>query len=358
MIEEDERAAALLQEEIDNFGSARSIDIEVIKKLPEGEGGLLDFLIVSQPVAPAALPDVIALPLSDAALAASKGLLQPLDAFADPYLLDDFNPFLQGAVRTKQGWFAVPFTVWFEHLAFQPSALTDPPLSWPIILDARATYAFPAAGPEGVLPDALLIHYLSSVPPGEDPVRNEGALHRTLTFYQTARASGLIDSSVTQAVTADDVWPRVVQGAVALADTTSTLWLTDRNQAILLRFGPLPTADGRPRYIGHGWAYAIVAADEQRQVLSADLIEQLTAAEFLAQWGLTAHRLPARRSALAIWPADSYATFATEALESATPLPAWITDIAFTRSLHRAIIDVLSGAADVDTAVQTAIQSW
>ncbi len=358
MIEADDQATTLLQQTLDSFGSTHGVTIEVIRKLPEGEGGLLDFLIASQPAAPATLPDIIALPLPDIAIAANKGLLQPLDTLVDPRLLDDFNLFLQGAIRTDQGWFAVPFTVWFEHLAFQPSGLTDPPISWPIILDARATYAFPAAGPEGILPDALLTHYLSSVPPGEEPVRNERALRRALTFYQTARASGLVDSSVTQAATAADTWPRIVQGAVTLADTTSTLWLTDRDHATLLRFGPLPTADGRPRYIGRGWVYAIVTADEQRQALSAQLIEQLTTPDFLAKWGLAAHRLPARRSALAIWPPDSYTTFAAEALESATSQPAWIADAAFTRSLHRAMVDVLSGVANVDTAVQTAMQSW
>lgn len=358
MVLENEEAASQFQEAVERFSAEQGIEIEIVIKAPEGEGGLLDFLVASQPVAPAILPDLIALPLVDADIAASKGLLQPIDSLIDPALVDDLFPFAQATARTEEGWYALPFVAAVEHLAFQPSAISDPPLNWTILFETQATYAFPAAGPDALLTDALLIHYLSSVPPGEAPVRNEGALRRLLGFYQAARADALLDSSTSQASTAAGTWPRVLQGAVVLANTTSRLWLQDRQQATLLRFGPVPTADSSPRYIAHGWAFAIVTADEERQQLCAQLIEQLMTPEFLASWSLAANYLPSRRSALNAWPADNYTAFANDALSTAIRTPDWTADTTFTRSLHRAALDVITGVANVDTALTTAVQTW
>ncbi len=355
---ENEEATNQLRETVARFGADQVLETEIVVKTSAEEGGLLDFLMVSQPVAPAILPDIIVLPLDGAEIASSKGLLQPLDNLIDPSLISDLFPFAQTVARTDQGWYALPFVASVEHLAFQPSAISDPPLNWVILFETQATYAFPAAGPDAVLPDAILIHYLSTVNDGEDPVRNEAALRRLLSFYQTARADALLDSSTAQARTAADTWPRVLQGAVVLAHTTSQLWLRDRQQATLLRFGPVPTADSSPRYIAHGWAFAIVTADEERQALAARLIERLLAPDFLARWSLAAHYLPTRRSALAAWPASNYTAFANDALTAAVRPPEWTSDASFVRSLHRAALDVIMGVANVDTALKTATETW
>lgn len=358
MAQVTEASSGLLRQSVEDFGAEQGIETEIIVKTSANEGGLLDFLVVSQPVAPAILPDIIVLPLDGAEIAATKGLLQPLDDLIDPALSADLFPFAQAVARTDQGWYAVPFVASVEHLAFQPSAISDPPLNWVILFETQATYAFPAAGPESRLPDAILIHYLSTVKAGEDPVRNEAALRRLLSFYQTARAAALLDGSTAQAGTPADTWPRVLQGAVVMADTTSQLWLRDRQQATLLRPGPIPTADSSPRYIAHGWAFAIVTADENRQAMCARLIERLLAPDFLASWSLVAHYLPTRRSALAAWPDDNFTAFANDALTTAVRPPAWTSDTAFIRSLHRAALDVIMGVANVETASKTAIESW
>lgn len=358
MVMESGAAADQLRQMVTRFGDEEGTEIEIIVKTSADEGGLLDFLMVSQPVAPAILPNLIALPLDGAEVAASKGLLQPLEKLVNPNLAADLFPFARTVARTDHGWYALPFVASVEHLAFQPSAIGDPPLNWDILLETQATYAFPAAGAETTLPDAVLIHYLSTVRPEEDPLRNEAALRRLLGLYQTARANTLLDSSTAQAGSAADTWPRVLQGGVVMADTTSQLWLRDRQQATLLRFGPVPTADSTPRYIAHGWAFAIVSADEERQALCIRLIERLMAPDFLSRWSLAAHYLPTRRSALAAWPSDNYTAFAADALDTATRPPTWTSDATFIRSLHRAALDVIMGVVNVETALQTAVASW
>ncbi|MCO6450390.1 MAG: extracellular solute-binding protein [Caldilineales bacterium] len=357
MVLDTPEATDALQGTIDAFTAESGVTVDVIAKPPRGEGGLLDFLAASYPVAPGILPDVIALPFTDAELAADADYLQPLNSLLSSELQDDLFPFAQDIARRGEARLAIPFAANFEHLGFQLSAVSEPPVDWQVVLDSGVTYAFPAGGNEAVLTDALLVHYLSSLGAETNP-RNEQALRRTLTFYDEARKRGLIDVSTTRSDNAAATWQRVLQGQVEMAHTASDLWLGDREQATILRFGPIPTADSTPRAIARGWAYAIVTADEERQALSANLIERLMAPEALAEWSVTAERLPTRRAALARWPGGNYTLFAGETLESATRPPDWAADTVLVRSLHRAMIDILNGATDIESAVRTAVESW
>ena len=357
MVLDSAESSAALQDTIDAFSAETGVSVDVIPKLPRGEGGLLDFLAASYPVAPGILPDIIALPLTDAEIAADSDYLQPLNSLLSSDLQKDLFPFAQTIARRGEALLAIPFVANFEHLGFQLSAVSEPPVDWQVVLDTGVTYAFPAGGNEAVLTDALLVHYLSALGNETDP-RNEQALRRTLDFYDQARKLGLIDFSTIRADNAAATWQRALQGEVEMAHTESNLWLADREQARILRFGPIPTADGTPRAIARGWAYAIVTADEERQALSANLIERLMAPDALAAWSLAAERLPTRRAALAQWPTDNYTLFATETLESAVRPPAWAYDTVLIRSLHKAMTDILSGTTDVDSAVAQAVASW
>lgn len=357
MLLDDPEAARLIQNTIQSFGVDNNIDIDIVIKLPTGPAGLLDSLSKTYPVAPAALPDLIALPLRDAASAAEQNLLQPLNGLLPDDLPGDLYPFANHFLASPESWYALPFAADFEHLAFQPSTLSDIPLNWDVILESKARYAFPAGGPEATLPDAVLIHYLSATTTNTLD-RDEAALRKLLTFYEVGRDTGVINANLTQAASAADTWTSALQGDVDLAHTTASLWLRDRSQATILRFGPIPTADSSPRAIAHGWAFALVTADPTRQALAAQLITLLMEPDTLAAWTLTAHQLPSRRSALALWPSDDYTAFAGETLEKAILSTALTPDADFSRSVHRAVIDVLSGKADAETALQTAIATW
>lgn len=271
----------------------------------------------------------------------------------------DLYPFAQESARSQEVWHSVPFTADFEHLAFQPSALSDLPLNWSTILESQATYAFPAGGPEATLTDALLLHYLSAIGEAGDSIRDEEALRLTLEFYEVLAANDLIDGHTLQASHPDDTWPRALQGDTVLAHTSAHLWLRDQDQATTLRYGPVPTADSKPRYIPHGWTYAIVTADPGDQALAAQLIERLVATDTLGIWSQAAKRLPATRSALTLWTESDFTLFAAEALEVASRRPLlMLDDVDFTRAVHHAMLEVLSGDTDAITATNTAVEDW
>lgn len=347
-----------LQERLHAFATTHDLAVEIVLKPETGEAGITAFLNSAAAVAPTILPDVVALPLSDVTDAAAQGLIQPLDGLLPEHRQEDVFPFARDRTETGGRWFGVPFVVSFEHLAFQPAALSDPPVGWNIILSNKAVYAFPTGSGTDILADGPIIHYLSAVPPGEAPERNLKALELTLAFYEAVRRAGLIDSNSLQAATAAVTWQELLQGTVGLAHTTSTLWLRDRGQAGALRFGPIPTADSKPRHLGRGWAYAIVADDPERRRLAGLLIENLTDPDFLTVWTQAVHRLPAHRPVLERWPPDGYVVFAHEALTTAIPPPAWLDDTDFVQALRRAMMDVLTGVSNVETAKRTATSSW
>ncbi|HEY53467.1 MAG TPA: hypothetical protein G4N94_08430, partial [Caldilineae bacterium] len=69
--------------------------------------------------------------------------------------------------------------------------------------------------------------------------------------------------------------------------------------------------------------------------------------------------LSATRSALAFWPENDFTLFATEALEVASRQSLLtLTDTDFTRTVHQAMLAVLSGEMDAITAASAASENW
>ena len=343
---------------ISAFEQEKGVKVEIIPKLPRGEGGLLDALSKTKPVAPSVLPDIVALPFQDVPIAVNEDLLQPLDTLFPAATTEDYYPFALHAGQAEGSWMAMPFAANFEHLAFQPAALSDPPVSWNIILSSATQYTFPAGGSDSAWTDALLLHYLSTVPEGETPQRNKQALRRQLDFYEGLFRGGFVDASILQISSPKGSWEQALQGAAPLAETTASLWLSQREEATFLRFGPTPTQDGQARYIIHGWAYALITADETHQALSIELISKLIETQTLADWSFQAHVLPARRTALHKWPADDFRDFTNEAMEKGSLMPEFTQDEEMAKSVHQAARAVLSGEMDADEAWRQAIKDW
>ncbi len=347
-----------LMETIAAFEQEKGIDVNVIPRLPSGKDGMLDALSITKPVAPSQLPDIVALPFQDVPTAVDSDLLQPLTDLFPENILEDSYPFAQQAGKVDDVWMAIPFAANFEHLSFQPAVLSEPPVNWEIVLASGSKYAFAVGGPDSVWTDALLLHYLSAVPSGESPDRNGKALKTQLAFYEALYQGGQVDESILQIDDPKSSWERALQGAAPLAETTAHLWLAQRGETTFLRFGPTPSADGQARYLIHGWAYALITADENRQALAVDLINRLVSVQTLADWSYQSFVLPVRRSSLKQWPADDFRAFSDEALEEGFLMPAFTQDEKMARAVHQAAQSVLSGEKSADEAWQEAINAW
>jgi len=90
--------------------------------------------------------------------------------------------------------------------------------------------------------------------------------------------------------------------------------------------------------------------------LAARLIEWLMTPENLGAWSQAAGRLPTRRTALDLWPDDAYRQFLREGLERAYYLPPVVGYDRLSRSLQRAVEEVLTGVATPEDAAARATQ--
>jgi ABC-type glycerol-3-phosphate transport system substrate-binding protein len=304
------------------------------------------------------LPDVITLSGEDLAVAQRAGLLQPLNDLLPPDLQSDFYPFALAEGRFDDELLAVQFDADIEHTAVNSRRLPAVPRTWDDIEESAASYVFPT-GSEGNPGDAFLIQYLGAG--GQIGGRNapfvldDGALFAVLSFYEQGRRRGLISTSVLGLDTAEATWPQIAAGRADIAHVLASRYLAERAQHPELQFGPVPTQEDTSAVVSRGWTLALVAEDPERQAAASRLMEALLDPELNSRWALASHRLPTRRSALALWDQDDpYVPFLHWHLEAAVAHPAGASYVEAARRLAEAQRAVLSGTESAQEATEQA----
>lgn len=356
---DENEAGRILTAQLETFQEANpTVRVRPVLKAPHGKGGLLDFLLNAQKVAPTVLPDLVALNSEDLAVAMRAGLLQPLNSLLSDDLLSDLYPFATEVGKWDDNLYAVQFEADIEHLAVNSDRVQAPPRSWAELLATDYTYIF-ATGSENNPGDAFLIQYKAAGGQlgqrSSSFVLNAEALLSVLEFYSQGRASGIIPPTVLSLASTEDLWSVFSDGQADLAHVLASRYLSERTRLPNLGFGPVPTMDGRPATISRGWTLAIVTADPARQAAAARLIEALLAVEVNGAWTQAAHRLPTRRSALDLWnQEDPYVSFLRWQLEAAVYHASGESFLKAAPVLARAQRDVLSGTLTPREAVERA----
>lgn len=338
------------------------IGVRPVLKAPYGKGGILDFLRTARAAAPGVLPDLVTIDTTELPAAVQYGLLQPLDNLLSSELRDDLFPFAVSVGQFGRQWLAVQFQADLEHLVYRTAELPRPPSTWAELLAGKARYIFPAAGREGVVNDATLIQYLSAGgkvdPTTHQLTLEEQPLRELLNFYRQGRLRKVIPAQVLTLDSIEACWAAYLSGTEAtMSNALASRYLAERALLRDTGFAPLPSRDGRVATVTRGWALAIVTTDPARQKAAARFIEWLLLPEHNAAWTQAAGRLPARRSALAVWGTeDDYYIFLRWQLESAAFRPGGSSYMDTGTRLQRAVSDVLAGQATPDEAVKKALE--
>src|SRR5512139_3221972 len=115
---EDNAAYQILQRQLDEFAQTpNGTPSQIIVKQDRGLGGLLDLLRTASPVAPAVLPDIIALDAADLETAARSGLIQPIGPLLPAELIDDLYPFARDLGSYNGELYGVVYSADLEHVA-------------------------------------------------------------------------------------------------------------------------------------------------------------------------------------------------------------------------------------------------
>lgn len=356
-------AARILRQQIEAFGAQQpDATITIAAKKDSGPGGLLDLLRAASPVAPAVLPDIIALSDADLAIAAREGLIQPLDDWLDPQTETGLFTFARNAARIDGKRMGMPFVADFDHIVFAANRLDTRAVVWSELISDTMPYPFSFVQ-AGHVSDAVLADYGTL---GGTIINSEGqpaltldALTRLLTLYHTARVAGVVPTASQNWAGPDSAWIAFRTSDMPLALVRASRYLRARAGGLSLGFASMPSIDGRPtRPIGRSWNLAIVTRDPRRQAIAAALIAYLCEPDNAAAWTQAQNVLPAASEALERWnPSGGYAVFARGELSQAAEPPSPAAIEAISPAFLAAIRDVLAGRATPTAAAEAAVES-
>jgi len=352
----DDPAGSLLRDRLEEFQSRNpNVIIETRTKSETGPGGLLDSLVTSSAAAPAALPDLIALPRDVLEAAALKGLLLPYDSLTVSLDDPDWYPFAHDLAYIQDDIYGLPFAGDAMVQVYHTEQITEPLQSWSSVIEVGQTLLFPAASEQAYF---TLLQYLSNGGVVQDqqgrPALSSTELTEVLAFYQSAVQAGVMpENTLSQLQTDAQVWEAFTQTPAAQIVTWTSSYLDRQSPEISL--AAVPTPYGEAYTLASGWVWALVGRDDQKRRLAVDLAEFLTDSQYLAVWSQAAGYLPARPSALADWSAETRQPILSEIANSARLLPPTDVRASLQAPLGQATIAVLKNQSDPVTAAQAAV---
>ena len=353
-------AGEILRQRLDEFTRQRpDVEIQVRVKALSGPGGLLDSLSAASAAAPLAMPDVVALPRNLLETAALKGLLRPINDLTEALEAPDWYDYAHQLSRLQDSAFGLPFAGDALVLVYRPGKISVPPAGWAAALEMRSALLFPAADP-------LALFTIAQYQAGGGEIRDaEGRpflqaeqLGVVLDFYMQAEQAGLMPYWLTQYQSDEQIWQSFLDEHADMAITWSSRYFTTvystTNGIPDVAFAPLPTYTGQPFTLATGWVWALASPNSDQRILSMELAEFLSDADFLANWTEALGYLPPRSNALGGWSSIDIQPLVSQVAGSAQLYPSTDISTPLGNALQQAVIQVLKKQVDPLTAAQAA----
>lgn len=308
-------------------------------------------------VAPAILPDLIALPVELLPEAAAQELIIPLNPYLSPAMMDALFPAAAEMGMVNEQRFGYPFALTnLTHLVYNRNVISGTvPLQWSdFVTGTENTLVFPV---QGRLSAYLgLQFYLATggrlLNEAGQPDLQVEALTEALTQLSQGRG-GLAPSIGID--TQDVAWQLYEAGGIG------SIWLTAEHflgQPFVSQSNGYAAAPGPEESLvpfTSGWVWLISTPDPAKRGLAAELLAFLVEPENLGQWSSASNIPPARRDALASWSRDlTYRNFLSGQLEVAQPFPissnSQLMDV-----LGDAVLEVLTTSTSPQAIAEEAI---
>ena len=331
--------------------------IQIITKKEHGAGGLLDLLTAASPIAPAVLPDIIALDTTDLATAARSGLLQPIDALLPADLAADLYPFAHDLGSIDGKMYGIVYSADFEHLAINTTVIKTAPAKWS---DLTQRYIFSVHDEVRGVSDAVLSQYFAAggtlVNANQQPALDQDTLTQLLGLYQQAQHNNVLASNTLDLTNDAEAGAVFLSSNSGAGNVSASLYMSVAQSLPDLKFAALPTIDQPAPPIARGWTLAIVTREPRRQITALKFIDAWLSPEYSGVWTQAANVLPGRVSALQQWDQKNpYTAFISDQLQRATAAPSAAIMNVVGPALRKAIDDVLAGRATPIDAAQAAV---
>lgn len=341
------------------------LNVEVVVKKASGKGGVLDFLRTAREVAPSILPDVAIINAADLDQAFSEDLVRPLDDRLDRAIVQDLLSAARRMGTIDEALVGLPLGMDMQHIIYNTQVFTETaPMLWTDIISQNTRYLFPAKGVNGQVNDATLAQYLSAggrlIDEQGNPKIDDSVLRTVLTTYQKAREAGLIDSTLADISTLEELWPLYGERQAGLVQVSVRQYLLERESLLNADYGPIPvqTLESTPISIVHGWVLVLVTEDEARQQAALTLIETFLATQTIVTWNRINQTIPTRDSAFQELAGDDpYWVFLRNQLNNAQPEPRVRDYELIGRLLQQATEQVIRGEATADQATSAVVDA-
>ena len=286
-------AANLLKQRFAAFEAQYpGLKIEVRLKAEEGDPGLLNSLAVTSYAAPAALPDLIALPRNAMEAAATKGLLHPIDGLSTALQDPDWYPYARDLGYVQNIGYGLPFAG--EAMILLYRSEIEGGVNWNNIFSGRHALSFPAGDPQSLF---CLSLYMSAGGEVRDangkPVLDQEILTKVLSWVEQGISAGVVLPSIKNITTYDYATSAYRSGNADMAIT----WTTDLPSGLV---APVPGLGDTNHSFATGWAWTLAGVNPENQQLALQLAEYLTADDFIIDWTRESGYLPTRPSSVSV----------------------------------------------------------
>ncbi len=341
-----------------------NVKVQLFLKKASGKGGMLDFLKTAKQVAPSILPDVVIMNATDLEQAYTNNLIVPLDGRLDRTIIQDLLPAARKIGTVNEKLVGIPIGLEMQHTVYNTHTFSSAKsLLWGDILSASTRYVFPAKGINGLVNDATLSQYFSVggrlLDDQGTPKIDERALQDVLKFYQELLDKKIIDKTILESATPEELWSIYMAGEADIAQISVHQYLTDRETLKNTAWGSvLKTPDTVPIPIMQGWVLTLVTDDIHRQKIALNLLEWFLSTSNSVTWNSLNKSIPPRDTAFQrLAGNDPYWQFLAEQLNTARPLPNFTGYDQVGRIIQQAIQQVIKGEASPEEATVTAIDA-
>ncbi len=320
----------LLKARIEEFqNSHEGIKVRVVRKLPYGRGGILEYLRTAHSVAPKVLPDMAVIDVLSIDKAVSIGVLQPVEKLIPQALRKGMFDFARNAGISGKHQYLIFLQAKFEHVAVNQEKCHLEASTWDQLFKNDCTYLFPAAGTADSLNVAVISHYLGAggrIDQTNSLKFEEKPLRKLFSFYARGRDSGLIPGSVLKMSSSDDTWRDFLAEKGTVAHVDSHQFLVSQGLLQKVGFMSIPTYDGHTVALAEGWGAVIVTPSARRQKAAMEFLNWLFQPDWYGKWCEAAKMLPVTVEGMKYWHeahgASAYGEFLDSMLGSAISLPA------------------------------------
>ena len=348
-------AGKLLNQRIKQFESQNEdVFINVRIKPISGPTSMLEALTITNEAAQAAMPSMVALSRSDLSNAVTQQLVYSFDPYSSMIDEDDWYQYARNLTIVGGSSYGLPFAGDSLILLNRPEIIGNQPVTWADVLRRGEPLSFPASDAQSLFTMALYQAAGGNLENAQRlPQLDLEILTQVFQLFADGGQTGVFPLWTTELQKDSEAWTAYNELRSNWVITWSTRFLQDP----ISDTAPLvfPIIKDSPVSIVDGWVWSITDPNMDHHALIAELIEFLTAPDFLRTWSPATGVLPVRPSSLGGWQGQNLVNMLNQVALSSRVKPRNEVITTLGPLLMEQVVLILSGKTTAPIAAQTVI---